>query len=316
MDFDSIQDFRSNFANIYHKSVVPMLKPFEKKKKNVMYRSIAVWILLILAGVIYLYVNMPLLKQTRNADVMMCFIMIVIVIIIVGYAITSWQCKSFENKLKEKIMPSIMKAFGNFIWTSTGTIDSYTIKDSNLFTRFETKKDDDCFSGTYKGLEIKINETELTYTTRDSKGNRHTHTEFKGVIAQIDVKKTFKGHTIIRKRSLLNTCSYQEIKLEDPEFSRMYFVDGNDQVESRYILTTSFMERFKNIKNAFRASQMEASLKNNKILIAISTNKDLFKLGDITKPINDTKQFTELLNEFISILSIVDELKLNQNVGL
>ena len=96
----------------------------------------------------------------------------------------------------------------------------------------------------------------------------------------------------------------------------MYFVDANDQIEARYILTTSFMERFKNIKNSFSASQMEASIQDSKILIAIHTTKDLFKLGDLNRPVNDTKQFTELLNEFVSILAIVDELKLNQNIGL
>ena len=161
-----------------------------------------------------------------------------------------------------------------------------------------------------------IDETELSYTTRDSEGRRQKHIVFQGVIAQIDFKKPFKGHTIIRTRGLFNSKTYEEVKLEDPEFSKMYFVDANDQIEARYILTTSFMERFKNIKNSFSASQMEASIQDSKILIAIHTTKDLFKLGDLNRPVNDTKQFTELLNEFVSILAIVDELKLNQNIGL
>lgn len=314
MEFNSIQDFRSNFTHVYHKSVVPLLAPFESKKKTIQIISIIIWIVFLSLAAFFIYTSIPGYKDFF--DLVICSFIVLFVFIIIALAITNWLSKSFESQLKRKVMPEVMKAFGDFVWTSASTIDGYTLKNSRLFTRFEKKDDDDCFFGTYKGLQININETELTYTTRDSKGRKQTHTEFKGVIAQIDVKKPFNGHTIIRKRNLINCPSYEEIKLEDPEFSKKYFVDGNDQIESRYILTTSFMERFKNIKNAFRASQMEASLKDNKILIAISTSKDLFKLGNVNKPINDTKQFTDLLNEFVSILAIVDELKLNQNIGL
>ena len=32
MEFNSIQDFRINFTQVYHSSVVPQLDAFEKKK--------------------------------------------------------------------------------------------------------------------------------------------------------------------------------------------------------------------------------------------------------------------------------------------
>lgn len=314
MEFNSIQDFRSNFAHIYHTSVIPKLDQFEKVKNNAKFLCFVVWTITILIVAAAVYIN---LQSTQDSEILAQNILMTLVMAyFIQAIITSYICKKFEKRMKKQIMPAIMKAFGNFLWTTAGTIPSYIIKASELYTRFDEKKDDDSFFGTYKDLEININETRLTYTTRDSKGRRHTHVEFSGVLVQIDVKKPFKGHTIIRKRGLLNNRTYEEIKLEDPEFSKLYFVDGSDQVESRYVLTTSFMERFKNIKNAFRASQMEASLKDNKILIAISTNKDLFSLGNVFKPLNDTKQFTLLLDEFVSILAIVDELKLNQNIGL
>ncbi len=307
MEFNSVQDFKSNFAHVYHKSVVPMLAPFEKEKNSVKIINYVIWGIVALTAIILYLCN----RETPEI-----LIGVILLCCVVAFSITKFLCKNFENKLKTKIMPVVMKAFGDFIWTKSYVIDKYTIKESTIFDRFEDKKDDDSFYGTYKGLAININETELTYTTRDSEGRTEKHTEFKGVIAQIDFKKRFMGHTIIRNRCFANRRVYEEIKLEDPEFSKKYYVDGSDQVESRYILTTSFMERFKNIKTAFRASSIQASIKDSKILIAISTDKDLFRLGDINKPINDTKQFTELLNEFVSILAIVDELKLNQNIGL
>lgn len=308
MEFNSIQDFRRNFTQVYHSSVAKELESFERTKKRIKTNIHIIYIveIIVLVAILYFFK----FEFTRECSTIIALSLMIVV------SIKRWMCKNFEKSIKRIVMPVIMKAFGNFVWVNASVIDSYTLKESRIFGRFDEKKDDDCFFGTYKGLAINIDETELYYVTRDSDGHSHKHTEFKGVIAQIDFGKNFKGHTIIRRRGLLNSKVYEEIKLEDPEFSKMYFVDGSDQIESRYILTTSFMERFKNIKNAFNASQMEASIKDNKILIAISTNKDLFKLGSLYKPVNDTKQFTELLNEFVSILEIVDELKLNQNIGL
>ncbi len=308
MEFNSIQDFRTNFTHVYHKSVAPKLESFEQEKNKARLTTKIIWILAVAATVFFLFLF--------NFQITQDNLFFVIVPFFLCLGICRWIGKSFEKKLKLAVMPIVMRAFGDFAWVPGGTIPYLTLQQTRLFDRFEDQKEDDCFYGTYKGLQINIDETELSYTTRDSKGNRHKHIVFSGVLAQIDFKKPFKGHTIIRTRGLFNSKAYEEVKLEDPEFSKMYFVDANDQIEARYILTTSFMERFKNIKNSFSASQMEASIQDSKILIAIHTTKDLFKLGDLNRPVNDTKQFTELLNEFVSILAIVDELKLNQNIGL
>lgn len=315
MEFNSIQDFKANYSHIFHQSVLPRLAPFERDRKKARLKSkIANSVGIIGAILVALILFVPGIGEKLSANT---FVFIgIFFACILGFVISGLVAKNFETKLKEHIMPHLMKAFGDFTWTNDGVIDYYTVKQTTLFPRFERKSDDDNFYGTYKGLGVNINETELTYTTRDSKGRTTTHTEFKGVIVEIDVKKQFMGHTIIRKRGLLNSKTYQEIKLEDPEFSKEYFVDANDQIESRYLLTTSFMERFKNLKRAFGGKSIQASFQNNKLILAISISKDLFKLADLSKPVSDTKQFTILLNEFTAILEIIDELKLNQNIGL
>lgn len=308
MEFESTQEFRKNFTKVYHSEVSPMLEEFESQKNTVKKQIAIVKVVAVLFVLGLLWWN----KFSINQAVSL-FVIVTAMISLIIIHVLSWL---FEKSLKKKIMPTVMKAFGDFTWSEFGSIDEYTIKESKLYTHFNRKCDGDNFYGTYKGLSVEVDETALIDTKRDSGEHMRTYTEFGGVLVQIDFKKNFKGHTIIRRRRLLNNKCYEEVKLEDPEFSKMYFVDGSDQIESRYILTTSFMERFKNIKNAFRASQMEASIKDSKILIAISTKRDLFKLGSLNRPINDTKQFTKMLNELVSIFDIIDELKLNQNIGL
>ena len=314
MEFNSIQDFKSNFAKVYHKSVVPMLVPFEKERLKINFQfkilTVVVLIFFVLFGLSYLGVLGD--RFQRPPVYFLIFIPIVFSIFYMNML-----SKNFENKLKSAIMPNLMKAFGNFVWTTAYVIDMQTVKDAKIFSKFTHKDNDDNFFGTYKGLTININETKLYSYRKDAKGRLKKEIEFKGVLVEIDVKKPFKGHTIIRERCyLFNNRAYEEVKLEDPEFSKQYYVDSNDQIESRYLLTPSFMERFRNIKTAFYGTSIEASFKNNKLILAIGTPKDLFKLGRLGTSVNNTKQYTNLLNEFISILAIVDELKLNQNIGL
>ena len=310
MEFESIQDFKRNFSEIYHGKVKSKLATFEGDKKRTKLICNIISIIGICIGVVLCYFLYP------SGDVG-AMIAGGVVPSSLGFVFSAWLAKNFEKRVKEKVMPDLMQAFGNFMWTKQSVIECHTIRATTLYNRFEWKDDDDNFYGTYKGININVNETKLKYQTRDSKGNRRTHTEFEGVMVQLELPRNFKAHTVIRKRvALLNKKVYEEIKLEDPEFMKRYFVDGSDQVESRYLLTTSFMERFKNLQKAFGASGLEASFNGNNLVIAISTSKDLFRIGKLNRPLADTKQFTTLLEEFISILAIVDELKLNQNIGL
>ena len=75
------------------------------------------------------------------------------------------------------------------------------------------------------------------------------------------------------------------------------------------------MERVSNLKFAFKAKYVNGSFKNNKLTLAIYTGKDMFAMGNDFKDTNE-QTFEELYEEMISILQIVDELKLNEHTGL
>ena len=118
-------------------------------------------IVLIVRIVLYSY-------QISDSDILV----FAVVTLIIFVMITSLISKIFENKLKESVMPIVMKAFGDFVWTTASVIDKYTLRETRLFGRFEDKNDDDSFYGTYHGLHININETRLT--SRDAERRKHT----------------------------------------------------------------------------------------------------------------------------------------------
>lgn len=309
MEFNNIKDFKSNFAKIYHSEVAPQLRVFDNERQTTQKKALTITIISLSLGIgiFYLFNNNP------NG----LFIFLSGAFVLLGLAVYPWMQKGFEQKLKERILPVLMKAFGNFQWTTLPTIETFDIRDSKMFSNFEHRDTDDNFTGTYNNMPIAISETELYYYTTDSKGRRCKHTTFKGALISIGVGKNFTGHTIIRVKGLFGARrAYEEVKLEDPEFSKQFFVDSNDQVEARFLLTPAFMERFKRISNAFGAKHAECSFKDGKVLIALATAKDLFKLGSLNTPVTDTKPYEVFLNEILSIMEMIDHLKVTQKIGL
>ena len=102
------------------------------------------------------------------------------------------------------------------------------------------------------------------------------------------------------------------VKLESPEWEKRFKAYSNNQVEARYMLTTAFMERFLNLTTAFGTDKAKCSFYDDKIMIAISTKKDLFEFGNLFKPVSKDK-FYEELN---SIIEMIDYFKLDTHTGL
>ncbi len=112
-------------------------------------------------------------------------------------------------------------------------------------------------------------------------------------------------------RELKNeTDALEKVTLEDPEFNKRFNVYSLDQTEASYLLTTAFMERFYSLKTVFGSNNIKCSFYEDKLMIAISTNNDLFELGDLFKSVKNPKNIYQFYRELSSILNIIDALKL------
>lgn len=148
-----------------------------------------------------------------------------------------------------------------------------------------------------------------------------TNHALRGVLVEFEMNKNFEGHTFIHERAntsrgiKFDRSKFEEVKLEDPEFMQKYVVYSDNQVEARYILTTAFIERFLKMKVAFKAKYIRAAFKDGKITIAINAGRDLFQMANLEKD-TDSNTFTELFDEILSVLELINALKLNQKLGL
>lgn len=107
-----------------------------------------------------------------------------------------------------------------------------------------------------------------------------------------------------------------KINLEDPVFARKFNAYSSDEIEGRYLITTAFMERFINMNTAFGAKQAKCSFYRDSIMFAISTNKNLFEMGNLFAGAGEPKHMTTFFEEFASILMLVDYFKLHEHTKL
>lgn len=145
--------------------------------------------------------------------------------------------------------------------------------------------------------------------------------KFRGIIVEFAMNKNFEGQTIILDNSQdgrnvsINKKKYSVVQLEDIEFMKKYTVYSTNQIEARYLITTAFIDRLKNIKTKFKTKYIRVAFKDDKIVIALHTDRDMFKMANMT---SDTgkQTFIALFEEIVSVLDFINQLKLNKKLGL
>lgn len=311
---EETNNYRKAFYNYYNEKILPDLEEFEA------YRQ-------------------PVLKQYYLYCALVVFSFVFIIVFIIysgnlGYHLDKGTCKilglipfgfvylahktkkNFEKTVKEKVINSFLSFFGRFNWSMDCCIDKEDLLNSGLTGEITKIENDDYFRGFHDGICITISEVKLI---RGS--GQYSSCTFNGLFIKLDLNKQTKHHTIIIENP--SFCSFltsglpnhfpqmEKVELEDPEFNKHYHVFSQDQVEARYLLTPSFMERFKNLKEIYKTNHIRASFQKNSVLIAMSSDKDLFVLGDITKSVTDSKEVQTLFEEFAAVLSLIEALKLN-----
>ena len=316
-----IYDYRREFHKYYYENILSRLGIYENSRKrelvkyNICNFFVGLTVIGAIAVGIYLNThNLEVFKKTDPGDLIQIPFLIGSLIFCLRYKIR----KDFEKKVKKGIISSFLAFFGDFKWSSTESITKQEIEASKVVGNFTSLSKDDYFEGIHKGLRVIISEVKLV---RGSGKNRVQI--FEGIFVKIDLNKKFNSHTIIVENNPFKgffakafNPDMEKVELEDVEFEKEFDTYSKDQVEARYLITTSFIERFKNLKSVYKTEDIRASFLDNSITISIPCKKDMFVLGDLTKSITDTGEIQSLFDEFVAVLSLVDLLKLDSKLGL
>ncbi|MBN1846115.1 MAG: DUF3137 domain-containing protein, partial [Sedimentisphaerales bacterium] len=248
--------------------------------------------------------------------------------IIILAGVYKYLTRDYVREFKGKIIQRIVTFLDpGLSYVSYGCIPESTFLACQIFRqRPDRYRGDDLVRGTLGKTQIEFSEIHAEYKTetRDSKGRTqtHWHTIFKGLFFLADFNKDFQGQTVVLPDTaerlfgglgkLLQSWNIgrgELIKLEDPEFEKEFAVYGNDQIEARYILSTSLMKRIVDFKRK-TGRTIYLSFVGSRIFVAISFRKDLFE-PKVFSTLLDTKPIEEYFGDLQLAIGIVEDLNLN-----
>ena len=325
-EIKTYKQMREEFYAKYRNNIVPAVAGFEKERKTKLVLAISLSCGLFIAGLVFMLVNSFYASPEHNINIDGKALGILFAVAIGVYFIFK---KTFEKKIKEKIMPIVCSCFEDLKWLTLKektNINGKILLESHLIDKYNIENFDDIFEGKYHGVGYRIVESEFIMDyeknkpiNHDNSSTKNRRTIFKGVVVILDMNKNFTGNTVIRPNSFTHSSPAKNLKhttLEDVVFEKKFDVFTDDEVEARYLITTSFMERLNNMQVAFSADNISCAFYDKYLIIGLHTNKDLFSICSLFKPVDDSKQYFTMFEEIISIVNLIDHFKLNQKTGL
>jgi ABC-type multidrug transport system fused ATPase/permease subunit len=319
----------NDLKQFYDFTLSRSLKDLEEKRRKIASKLIMFWIVL---GSVFLFGLLASAITMNPVIAIVLFIFLLIIGLIVFFIFFLRKIKSFTLEFKEKIVGEIVRFVDkNLSYAPEKGIGQQTYMDSQIFlTRPDRYKCEDYVSGKIGETQIEFSEIHSEYKTEhtDSKGHRQTqwHTIFRGLFFIADFNKNFQGTTVVLPDLAEKTFGFigkifqswnltrkgQLIKLEDPEFEKLFVVYGDDQITARYILTPGLMQRLVKFRESLH-NTIFLSFKDSKVYIAISINRNLFE-PRIFRSNEDFGLIEDYFENLELAVQIIEELGLNTRI--
>lgn len=245
---------------------------------------------------------------------------------VIGAVFFYFISKDYKAEFKQQIIRRIVRFINpDLYYRPKGLINEHTFKGSKLFTHhIDRYAGEDMVRGRIDRTDIMFSEVHAEYKSGSGK-DKTWHTIFKGLFFIADFNKHFYGQTLVLPDSAeklfggfgkmlqeWNIGRPDLIKLEDPEFEREFVVYGNDQIESRYILSTSLMRQILEFKRK-TGFNIYLSFVGSKVYVAVPTNQDMFEPKCFFK-VDTFDPVFDYFRDISFAVDIVDDLNLNTRI--
>ena len=376
---------REEFHKFYESTLVPRLKRLEADRiKNVrfsskklnkfmyIYTRIFLVLLLIFAVLcftpvgfifyvifhIFLQIVFPesystIVESINPPVIFSCFLLGGLSpVLIVGGCVALYESYNikFRKYLKMHIVKPIMDLY-KLSYFRCKTLGADNINELGVFGYpVHNIQISDAFNGQYEGVDIELLDGRIILKKSDD----NSIEAFSGLIVKLAMNKPFKGKTIVSRKFDVSqlfkaSAGLEKVELEDAEFMNKFNVYSTSQVEARYLLTTSFMERLNkflllfcgpNTSIAKKTKAVEASYKSDEqtnfviediyrpasyslqicfykgfVYLFIPTYVNFFEITFRETLLNEEKYWL-ICEQINAILEIVEYFKLDKDLGL
>ena len=192
-----------------------------------------------------------------------------------------------------------------------------TFNDADMLPYHTKSRLEDRIEGEIGGLPVHFCDAKLTKTTGSGK-SRRTVTVFRGPLVISRFPKRFSGRTLVVPDAGgignffgdLFKGATGRVGLESPEFEKIFEVYATDQVEARYLLTPTTMDRLVAFKHRFDC-KLRLAFVDAALLIAIDDRRDWFPNPGLFDRLTDPALVRTQFEEIARVAEIVESLNLN-----
>ncbi len=308
---------KSDLHDFYQNELLADLKRFEESRLEIVakLRNAAI-VLFVIALVVCMFI--------LRSGVVIFGIIPIVLSLAAWVGLRQWYTRSYRMFFKTDVLGKLVKFIDESLEFKPKEYITREVYDASML--FSTKPDkykgEDLVKGQLGKTKIAFSELHTQYTTRDSKGRTQTHTIFKGLFFLADFNKDFQGYTLVlpdysqrlfgsfgQKLQGLFAFKGQLVKLEDLDFEKRFVVYASDQVEARYILTPSLMQRLTEFAEKTK-KEVRISFVHSSVFVAISLKENLFE-PRIYKTLLDFSAIEKYYDDLLMAIGIVEELNLN-----
>lgn len=244
-------------------------------------------------------------------------IVIVVISVIIFITCINNKSKIFSSFYKEEVVDEIIHAFcPNATYSPNNGVGEDLFRNSGLFTSPDRYHAEDLIEGCLDKTSFICSEVHAEERrARSTKNGVQYYWEdiFKGFLFIADFHKEFQGETTILRNSFFKVkMGASRVKMENPDFEKVFDVFSTNQIEARYLITPSMMERMLELDSNFKKG-VTISFRNSTILVAIPDSKNRFE-ADVWSSLNDMSILKSDFSVLQSLLDIVEELNLNTRI--
>jgi hypothetical protein len=238
---------------------------------------------------------------------------------------------AYRHDFKHRVIGAALKSIDESmdLQYNSGLTEGQFVKSQLFSQRPDRYKSQDQVVGTAGKTRFSFSEVHAEYktVTQTKHGRReHWHTILKGIVFLADFNKDFHGITVVRPKDMgaalgawisdkipiFSNSGKDIVKLENVEFCKSFITHSTDQVEARYILTPSMMERLCELNTKTRET-ISISFTASYVYIAFPMSRDYFE-PPVFKSLLDGKFLDNDMELIRFMYGIIAELDLNTRI--
>lgn len=242
VDFDSLAQ-----------KLAPTLQVLENKRKELLRKGRSEGLIY---AAIFLVVGVIALLILKLEGIFGPIVIVVISVIIFITCINN-KSKIFSSFYKEEVVDEIIHAFcPNATYSPNNGVSEDLFRNSGLFTSPDRYHAEDLIEGCLGKTSFICSEVHAEERrARSTKNGVQYYWEdiFKGFLFIADFHKEFQGETTVLRDSFFKIkMGASRVKMENPDFEKVFDVFSTNQIEARYLITPSMMERMLKLDSNFK----------------------------------------------------------------